>query len=246
MKKCTLVIPCYNEADRLDRQAFARFLNDNPAVSCLFVNDGSRDATGEMLRNLCRGRSNAYLLELEQNQGKAEAVRLGMLAAAANTDTPLIGFWDADCATPLEELPRFLDAAAPGVLLVSGCRLKRLGGEVERSLLRHLLGRSFATAISCFLKLPVYDTQCGAKLYRTAVVGTVCSRPFVTRWFFDVEIFCRMIAEYGREKVRRSCIELPLNRWAEVGESKLRLLPALGDFMKLVWAMEFYGHSRKQ
>ena len=166
MSECTIIIPCYNEAERLDTSSFASFMDRYPDIAFLFVNDGSTDRTRDVLIRLCAARPNASFWELAENSGKAEAVRQGILKAAESESCGnFIGVWDADLSTSLEEIPRFLACARPGIWMVSGCRLRRLGGHVERSLIRHILGRSFATIISNYLDLPVYDTQCGAKLY---------------------------------------------------------------------------------
>ena len=235
MAKCTVIIPCYNKETRLDQAAFASFMTRHPAISFLFVNDGSSDATGDILRSLCADRANAHYLELDRNSGKAEAVRAGMLHAAADPDSgDFIGFWDADLSTSLDEIPVFLEYATPGTLMISGCRLRRLGGEIERTLLRHLLGRCFATAVSNYLNLPVYDTQCGAKLYGRNELREIIASPFVTRWLFDVEILKRLLNRYGREEVLKRCQEVILRKWRDVGGSKLKFFRVLKDFIKLI------------
>ena len=236
MFSCTIVIPCYNEANRLKTDVFASFMEKHREISFLFVNDGSTDATGEILRTLCENRDNAAFWELPQNRGKAEAVRLGILRAAENGDSgDYIGFWDADLSTSLEEIPRFLEFAGSGMLMISGCRLRRLGGEIDRTWIRHVLGRTFATIISNYLDLPVYDTQCGAKLYQKDAIREIAMRPFVTRWFFDVEILKRMIDGFGRDTVLNHCCEVPLTRWREVDGSKLKYMATLKDFIKLLF-----------
>ena len=235
MNKCILVIPCYNEAERLDRAAFSAFMEQHPEVFFLFVNDGSSDATGAVLAKLCARRANAAFFELERNCGKAEAVRRGMLRALElDADCGFIGFYDADLSTSLDEIPRFLELAGDGMLMISGCRLRRLGGNVKRTFIRHLQGRIFATVISRYLKLPVYDTQCGAKLYARSEVAAIAAQPFVTRWLFDVEILKRLTDRHGNDEIIRRCCEMPLRKWSEIGGSKLRYCAILKDFLKLL------------
>ena len=237
MSECTIIIPCCNEAERLDTSSFASFMDRYPDIAFLFVNDGSTDRTRDVLIRLCAARPNASFWELAENSGKAEAVRQGILKAAESESCGnFIGFWDADLSTSLEEIPRFLACARPGIWMVSGCRLRRLGGHVERSLIRHILGRSFATIISNYLDLPVYDTQCGAKLYAREEITAVTSRPFVTRWFFDVEILKRMKDRHGRSAMINNCYELPLQQWNEIVGSKLKYAATLKDFIKLIFS----------
>src|SRR5512133_574565 len=94
-----LVVPCYNEARRLPGERFLEFARAH--VRLLFVDDGSRDETAAVHAELVKAAPGAIAaLRLERNQGKAEAVRQGVLAALASSPR-LVGFWDADLATPL-------------------------------------------------------------------------------------------------------------------------------------------------
>ncbi len=153
------------------------------------------------------------------------------IAMKHNSD--YIGFWDADLATPLSELERMLESATEEMLYISGCRLLRLGGRIKRKWYRHYLGRVFATAVSLYLDLPVYDTQCGAKLYKKECVPFITEHRFVTRWFFDVEILKRMTKHYGTDAVLSRSLELPLESWLDVSGSKLRYISCMVDFIKL-------------
>lgn len=79
--KLTLVVPCYNEAERLPFSDIAKFMKAHPEVHFCFVNDGSTDRTLRKLKNF----ENFYplsvcVISLEQNKGKAEAVRQGILS----------------------------------------------------------------------------------------------------------------------------------------------------------------------
>ncbi len=226
-----LVVPCYNEADRLDGDQFVQFAQRYPHVHFLFVDDGSSDDTKAMLTELCARRPESLgLLALQKNRGKGEAVRQGMLAAMVMQPEPMAtGFWDADLATPLEAINVLGDVFAqrPDIDMVFGSRVNLLGREVHRQLMRHYIGRVFATAASAVLRLPIYDTQCGAKLFRaTDELRTVCADPFLSRWIFDVE----MIARYQRLRrgsskpaAREIIYELPLLQWRDVKGSKLTL-----------------------
>jgi dolichyl-phosphate beta-glucosyltransferase len=222
-----VVVPCYNEAARLDRAAFLGFELPSRTLRFCFVNDGSRDETPRVLQALCAERPDlGWVLDSPVNQGKAEAVRRGLLAAL-DSGAAAVGFWDADLATPLSELSRFCDVldAAPDVDIVLGSRVRLLGRQIERSALRHYLGRVFATGASLTLGLPVYDTQCGAKLLRGGELARqLLVEPFLTRWVFDVELIARLarVARAGGPAVAERVYELPLLRWTDVAGSKVR------------------------
>ncbi|HEX3685163.1 MAG TPA: glycosyltransferase [Bryobacteraceae bacterium] len=223
-----LVIPCYNEASRLNIQGFRTFLASGSATRLLFVDDGSRDATHIVLEQLRHGYERCTeILRCNQNRGKAEAVRRGMLHVLDNYDTPLVGFWDADLATPLGTVAAFqrVLAEGPRLEMVFGSRVKLLGRQVERRAVRHYLGRIFATAVSVMLQLPIYDTQCGAKLFRvTRELRDVFSKPFISKWVFDVEILARYLQLYdgNTKRLEEAIYEYPLEAWIDVAGSKVR------------------------
>lgn len=236
MQKITLVIPCFNEAKRLDVAHFGRFLATHPECRVVPVNDGSTDGTQEVLDSLKeRYPEQIEVVTLSANSGKAEAVRQGMFRALA-AGTPFTGFWDADFAAPPETVRTMLELfdSRPELKIVTGCRLLRLGADIRRSGFRHLVGRIFATAASFHLNLPVYDTQCGAKLFRSETAAELFREPFVTRWIFDVELFDRFLAAYGREAAMRDICEFPLPEWHDVSGSTLKLSSASGIARELL------------
>ncbi len=239
MSRLTLVVPCYNEERRLDVEAFRRVSAGGCEVDFLFVNDGSRDGTLGLLEKLRDSDPKRFaVLNLERNSGKAEAVRRGFVAAMEQP-AGYVGFWDADLATPLAELPGFLDVleSRPAIQIVMGSRVRLLGREISRRPSRHYAGRVGATLISSTLGLAVYDTQCGAKLFRTNdTLREVFATPFLSRWIFDVEIIARYVERLGRDAVAGAIYELPVTRWHDVTGSKVKshdFLRALLDLWKI-------------
>jgi hypothetical protein len=101
-----------------------------------------------------------------------------------------------------------------------------LGYQIDRSAVRHYLGRVFATAASLILRARVYDTQCGAKLFRAGpALSEALSAPFLSRWAFDVELLGRLLI--GTAAVAplpiAAIVEVPLAIWRDVAGSKLGL-----------------------
>jgi prepilin-type N-terminal cleavage/methylation domain-containing protein/prepilin-type processing-associated H-X9-DG protein len=239
MNRCTIVIPCYNEAHRMDIGAYLQFLQSDPNIQLLVVDDGSTDTTAELLRQLkYRADGRVTLLELETNAGKGEAVRLGVLAALDHRPD-FVGYWDADLATPLQAIPEFsrILMVSPRVQVVLGSRVRLLGRDIRRSPIRHLSGRVFATAASWALGLPVYDTQCGAKLFRnSATLRKLFQEPFRSSWVFDVELLGRFVQAVERGEMTFDAAdappdldaseflhEHPLTQWHEQSGSHLKL-----------------------
>ena len=218
-ERVCLVVPCFNEAARLDFAAFGEALAGGH-LWLVFVDDGSTDGTADVVR--AHAGDHVWLERLPTNQGKAAAVRHGVLRARTLPffeSLDWIGFWDADLSTPLSELPRFFAyEALCGVRAdaVFGARLLRLGSRIRRRAIRHVLGRAFVTVASNLLEIRAYDSQCGAKVFRPAVAVRAFADPFVSRWLFDVELILRL-----RDAV---LIEYPLLEWADVSGSKLHIL----------------------
>jgi glycosyltransferase involved in cell wall biosynthesis len=224
----SLIVPCYNEANRLDAASFRAFLAQPAGVRLLFVDDGSHDATLSVLEQVIAGfEQRAGILHCAKNSGKGEAVRLGILHALAHFHPQIVGFWDADLATPLTSVGALLQVLAdqPQIEMVFGARVKLLGRHVHRQAIRHYLGRVFATFVSNMLGLSIYDSQCGAKLFRvTADTEAVFSQPFISKWIFDVEILARYLTIHGKQpgRLEHLIYEYPLERWTDVAGSKVR------------------------
>jgi len=239
MRDIIVVVPCYNEGKRLRPDAFCRALQEQDALQLIFVNDGSTDSTQEILERLRdEFPARVELLSLYPNSGKAEAVRIG-LRRAIERRPDLVGFWDADLATPLSDIRVFQDLLQSNqeLLAVIGARVQLLGRHVERRALRHYLGRVFATAASALLDLRVYDTQCGAKLFRNCdEVARLFDSPFVARWSFDVEILARLVRDRrraGRDDTKHLVYEHPLERWTDIAGSKVRARDFFRAFVEL-------------
>lgn len=224
MKKALLaiVIPCYNEFSRLPVKEYQNFLQESEDTLLCFVDDASDDNTLVHLRLLQEEYpEQIVVLQHAQNQGKAEAVRKGILHCHEEGLAPHLAYLDADLATSLEEC-RSLQSYLEEKSFVFASRILRVGSVVERRFSRFLIGRIIATSISNILKLKVYDTQCGCKLLRADLAPILFSNPFHSRWLFDVELFSRMLAHFGPEKALSLMEEIPVKRWVDRGDSKVR------------------------
>jgi len=239
--RATWVIPCYNEAARLASDELVALIDEAGEIDLLLVDDGSTDRTAEKLRDLAARRPDRVrLLLLEKNGGKAEAVRQGLLEALRG-GAEIVGYLDADLATPLSEMRRLTEIAIRQQIdVVLGSRVLMMGRHIERRHLRHYLGRVFATGASLALKLSVYDTQCGAKVFRqTAALQWALREPFLSRWAFDVELIGRLLTAPDAVDSSR-VIEEPLYQWRDVPGSKLRfgqMAGAVADLGRVAWRL---------
>tara|TARA_B110000046_G_C13024541_1_gene413141 strand:- start:1636 stop:2370 length:735 start_codon:yes stop_codon:yes gene_type:complete len=234
MSTTCIVIPCYNEAIRFQKNEFESFLNQNLTINFLLVDDGSTDDTSKMLIELSKKHQNQVShLVLAKNKGKAEAVRQGIMNCVNKFD--VVGFWDADFSTPLFEINNLMSCfeSQSEVDFVFGSRVKRMGASIIRNPLRHYLGRVFSTLSSTIVRLPVYDSQCGAKLFTSKTANKLFEIPFKTKWLFDVELLKRYIQYFGKNKAIENVLEVPLKQWHEIAGSKLKMI----DFIKVPFEM---------
>ena len=243
MQKVCLIVPCYNEGKRLDSDQFSSFLKENTDFSFLFVNDGSTDATLEVLQELERktgGQIN--ILNIQLNVGKAEAVRKGILAAKEIGMYGFVGYLDADLAIPLHEVKRIsstvFDDHQHKAFFMS--RVKMLGKEIDRKFIRHIFGRVLATVINAYYRLGVYDSQCGFKIFNADIVSKLFSEEFKTKWVFDIEVLLRIRDNDLLDKT----IELSLSQWMEKGDSKIRIKDLLGLPIDLLKIFKTYAREK--
>lgn len=221
-KKICIIVPCYNEASRLAVEIYLNFLRENAEMDICFVNDGSSDGTDKVLENmqsLCPER--ILLLNKEQNQGKAEAVRSGIEWVLEKGWYGRVGFMDADLATPLAEVCRLAKYWRPKKIQrsLSG-RDQKKGSKSQSDLWQPIWGVVFATIVVYFSDLNAYDTQCGAKIFTVPVAREIFAQTFHSPWLFDVELLLRIRQRHPDYNVIVK--EIPLDVWEEKGGSKIR------------------------
>ncbi len=246
----TLVVPCYNEAQRLPLEQYAQFLTAHAGVRVCFVDDGSQDATRAVLDDFCaRFPQSAEMLSLPANKGKAEAVRAGMLhVLGSKSHGDYVGFWDADLATPLEEGLRFMDVLQryERFRCVIGSRWPHLGARIERNMMRQVIACMVAFCIRRYLDFPIYDSQCGAKIFHRDEALNLFTEPFVSRWLFDVELFKRMTILHSHAYPAAHIYEMPLMEWHDIAGSKLKFYHGAKIILELARIAFFYRQPRHE
>jgi dolichyl-phosphate beta-glucosyltransferase len=226
-----IIIPCYNEEYRLKTDAFTLFASRHKDIELWFANDGSIDNTLQIINNLADSMPDQiHVFNLNQNVGKAEALRQVFLHTNSLGKYTHIGFIDADLSSPLDEIVQIqnLFQTNTHLLLVAAVRIKILGNIVVRKSLRHYISRIFATFYNTVLRIPNYDTQCGLKVFHKSIIDSVFGAKFISKWLFDIELFLRIQGLIGRSEYEKKIREMPVNEWREVGGSKLKFT----DFLK--------------
>jgi len=192
----SLVIPSYNEERRLPRLAAAlresapRDLADAglSLVEAIVVDDGSLDSSADVLRQeeaMTPGL--APVIREGRNEGKGAAVAAGVAIAAGE----LVLISDVDLAAPLVEARELYAAIEDGADGAIGSRAIDRGLVTGIPLRRRVMGRAFNGLVRTLSGLPYRDTQCGFKLFPTAVARRLLAEQLTPRFAFDVEILMR-------------------------------------------------------
>jgi dolichyl-phosphate beta-glucosyltransferase len=215
----SLVIPAFNEAERIGqtlRDALAYLQSTSPGSELIVVNDGSTDATSDIVRDVFAAPSPiaTRLLEHVPNRGKGAAVRQGLLAAM----NPIGLFSDADLSTPIDEAPKLIEPIAAGEIDVAiGSRA------LDRSLIGHRQpwrreqgGRVFNLIVRVATGLPFWDTQCGFKAFQLEAFRPVLQQAKTDGFGFDVEFL------YLARKANLRLREIPV-RWNHYEGSKVNV-----------------------
>jgi glycosyltransferase involved in cell wall biosynthesis len=182
------VIPAYNESARLPATLAS-------VVGCirargwqaevLVVNDGSTDATADVVRAFAQTAPEVRLIENPGNHGKGYSVRAGMLQARGKVAL----FTDSDLSAPIEEAERLFAAIQDGADIAIGSRWLESGRQTQRQpLYRQFFGRCFNAVTRAVMRLPFADTQCGLKAFTREAAQTVFQLQTIDRWGFDPEI----------------------------------------------------------
>lgn len=227
----SLVIPCFDEAERIDAclEAATSWLDARGGGGeVIVVDDGSRDGTADRVRAWSARRADVRLIAMPKNRGKGAAVREGVLAAAGD----VVAFFDADLAVGVEHLGALLSAleghdAAVGCRHIAGASVTKPQGR-----LRRWLGRRYLGFARWLLRIPASDVTCGFKAFRRRVAVELFRGARCRRWGFDAEVL-HLAAKAGF-----SMAEVPVT-WHDGTGSRVRVgldvLRSLKELLGVRW-----------
>jgi glycosyltransferase involved in cell wall biosynthesis len=237
-----VIIPCYNEVERFKISDYREFIKSHRDVLLCFVNDGSTDNTLQILRLLKDHYPNQIqIIENPHNVGKGEAVRTGINKMLNGKELQHIGFLDADLSTGLSDYSEMLEQLKNNsVVMVFASRKTGGGNEISTTLFRYWAGKIARFIIRRIIKLPVTDTQCGAKIFSKEAASICFGTGFETRWLFDVEIFLRLKKAKGADELAEHISEFYLKKWTHEPKSKLKFTDVLSGPLQLLKIMVHY------
>lgn len=220
----SVVIPAFDEARRILPTLLSRihhFASHQLSHEVIVVDDGSRDATAALVREVSRRLTSVRLICLPSNLGKGAAVRAGVRNATGR----LVLVEDADGATPISEFEALRAAVEAGADIAVGSRRPTETTQVKRLFKRWIMGRTFALLVNGWAVPGITDTQCGFKLFKSEVARRIFALQRLNGFAFDVEVL-RIAHVLGV-----TVTEVPIN-WADVAGSKVSLMR---DSLRMLW-----------
>jgi len=229
----SVIIPAYNEEKRISKTLLAvdqYLLKQNFDYQILVVSDGSKDKTGEVVRNFQSSIKNLDLIDNQENHGKGWVIKQGMLEAKGKIRL----FMDADNATTLDHFDRVRPYFEQGAQVVIGSRedrdAKGAKQAVPQSLLKRIMGDAGNLLIQIFAVWGIWDTQCGFKAFSEEAAEKIFQKTKIDRWGFDIESLA-LAKKFGFK------IQIIPVYWINDPNSKVNLKGYLRTFKELfqIW-----------
>lgn len=240
MKEIALLIPCYNEAKRLNIASFRIFIEEHKdLIDFYFVDDGSEDETSSILLKNLVDNQETFLVRLENNLGKGNALREGFLQIK-NKEYRFFGFMDADLDIPLKQILKLYNRIKHGSYSIAISnrdlfnefnilRLRSIGSVVMVTIANQIIG----------LNPNLKDTQCGCKLFNRELLDIFFKEEFISEWLFDIELFLRL-KKYITD-ARKYIHEVNLNNLSKTQNSNFKFSQNLKIFKQLYLINKYYN-----
>lgn len=224
--KLSVVIPCYNEEQRLPIaiQALSHYFGSSAELTeIIIVNDGSQDRTAELVLHWAQREPRVKLLQHFPNRGKGYAIKQGMLAATGDW----VVFMDADMATPIAMWDRFRPLLAQSSVIIGTRKNKQALVLRRQPWYRENMGKVFTLLSSVLLGVWISDFTCGFKAFRKDVCQAIFGRQQIFDWSYDAEIM------FLAQRLGHRVVEVPVT-WTNDDKTRVRLLDAT---LKAIWGL---------
>lgn len=214
--KLSVVIPAYNEEERLKKtlpKILEFFRKKSYTKEIIIANDGSRDGTAELVKQLKKGSKLLKLVDCPNNQGKGAALRQGF----AKTKGEWVLFMDADLSTPLKELDGFWQYTKDHTVVIGSRKMSGANVTKRQSFMRENLGKVFTFLTNTLATKNLSDVTCGFKLFQGDLGRDLFARGVLNDWSFDSEIL------FLAQKKGASIKEVPV-KWQNDPRTKVNML----------------------
>jgi dolichyl-phosphate beta-glucosyltransferase len=229
----SIVVPCYNEEQRLPRtiEQIERYLSGKGSVyELILVDDGSNDGTRKIMDVAAERNPLVRIEALPHNRGKGRALAEGVAAARGSE----ILVTDADLSTPIEELDKLQAELAKGAGVAIASRALRASRvEISQPIYRVLMGKGFNLLVQLVLLPGIWDTQCGFKLFRADVAHEAFAKLTTDGFGYDPEVL------YLAKRRGVRIAEVPVI-WRNSAPTKVNPIKSSLDMFKHVLRIRFH------
>ena len=237
----SVIIPAYKEEKRITKtlKEIDKYLSrqDYPSTGSgqvyeiIVVNDGAKDKTAEVVKNIMPEIKNLRLIDNKENHGKGYVVRQGLLEAKGKYRV----FTDADNSTSIDQIEKMWPEFEKGLEVVIGSRdIKGSEIAVPQAGWRIMLGNIFNLIVQLVSGLwGIWDTQCGFKGFSAKATEDIFAKCKINRFAFDVEVL--VLAKKMGYKIK----EIPV-RWLNDTESTVgfkSMVKMLIEVFQIRWNM---------
>lgn len=214
----SVIIPAYNEEKRLPStlNLLREYFSQSVIIpEIIIVNDGSSDATEQVSQTFKATNPQYSVIVIRHvvNSGKGAAIKSGVQAATGN----YILLYDADGATPIQEVSRFWPRRSDSTVLIGSRALTSNEVQLKTRLHRKGLGRLFNLAVNILVLPNLKDTQCGFKLLPSSVAKEIFKKTTLMRFSFDVEML------FLAKTMGLNICEIAIN-WTDIPGSKISII----------------------
>ncbi|MBS3140784.1 glycosyltransferase family 2 protein [Candidatus Woesearchaeota archaeon] len=218
--KLSIIIPAYNEEERIEKtlNSYFSFFNKKFSIKeyeIIVIPNNCSDSTVNILKKLGKKHENLVFKEFKKKIGKAGALIEGFKLAEGN----LIGFVDADNSAPPESFFRLLNNINNNDGVIGSRWIKGAEIELEQPLARRILSRIFNLLVRIIMGLHYHDTQCGCKLFKKEAIKSILPNLEYTKWSFDIELL------YQMKRINAKIKEIPI-KWADDSRTHLNIAKA--------------------
>ena len=188
--KISIIIPAYNEEKRIPQclERLTRYCNEQEwDYEVIVAEDGSTDNTVKIVKDFASHDNRVKLLSFPERLGKGGAIKNAMFHATKD----YVCFMDVDLSADVAELERLIPFVNHYEIIIGSRRLRGNLPPIESPFYRKIFSSLYSKFFRILFRMPIHDTQCGFKLFKTSIVSKLFKEIHTTGFAFDAEILVK-------------------------------------------------------
>lgn len=227
-KDFTLIVPAYNEGNRIEQTLNSIHKNFNDSINVLIVSNGSTDSTVEILKKFKYKHKNFNYLDFKEKLGKGGAILEGL----KKSKTKYLGFIDADDSFDLTYIKEIIKDLKNYDIIIASKWKHQTFFKVNEPFLRKLMSRGWNILVRTLLGLKFKDTQAGAKFFKNSAFKNIDQNFISKKFAFDAEL----LYKFKQKGFTIKEIYAPSIYRAETTFKFKDIFPMFNDLIKIWWS----------